>query len=181
VYLALLRGINVGGKAKLPMKELAAIFAACGATGVRTYIQSGNVVFGAASDEAAGACGAAVTAEIARVYGYPGRIVLRTAQELRACYAGNPFAKASVSEDALHVYFLADWPRAEAIKGLDAGRSAPDEFVVRGREVYLFLPAGMARTKLTNAYFDSKLGTVSTARNWRTLGMLVEMMEEEER
>ena len=177
MYLALLRGINVGGKAKLPMKELSGIFAGCGATAVQTYIQSGNVVFEAASHTAARECVARVTAEIARVYGYPGRIVLRSAQEMRECLAGNPFAGAGASEDALHVYFLADQAEAEAVKGLDPERSAPDKFVVRGREVYLFLPGGMARTKLTNAYFDSKLRTVSTARNWRTVGKLVEMME----
>jgi uncharacterized protein (DUF1697 family) len=176
MYVALLRGINVGGKAKLPMRELSAIFAASGATNVQTYIQSGNVVFEAGSEAAAGACVARVTAEIARVYGYPGRIVLRSAKEMRACLAGNPFAGAAASEDALHVYCLAHQPDAGAVKGLDPGRSSPDEFVVRGREIYLFLPGGMARTKLSNVYFDSKLKTVSTARNWRTVGKLVEMM-----
>jgi uncharacterized protein (DUF1697 family) len=172
-YCALLRGINVGGKAKLPMKELAAIFAACGATGVKTYIQSGNVVF---ASEDAEACVAAVTAAIAKQYGYPGRIVLRSGAEMKSCLANNPFARAGAEESALHVYFLAEAPRPDAVKGLDAGRSTPDEFVVKGREVFLFLPNGMARTKLTNAYFDSRLGTVSTARNWRTVGALVGML-----
>ncbi len=66
-------------------------------------------------------------------------------------------------------YFLADLPTADAIKNLDPKRSAPDDFRVFGREVYLHLPNGMARTKLTNAYFDSKLSTVATARNWATV------------
>ena len=179
MYLALLRGINVGGKAKLPMKELIGIFEGCGATGVKTYIQSGNVVFRAASQQAASECVAGVTAAIARVYGYPGRIVLRTAKELRECYTKNPFLKAGAAQPSLHVYFLADQPEAAAVKALDPTRSAPDEFDVRGREIYLFLPDGMARTKLSNAYFDSKLKTVSTARNWNTVGKLVEMMEEQ--
>ena len=174
MYLALLRGINVGGKASLPMKELAAIFAAAGATDVRTFIQSGNVIFGAAD---ASALVASVTVEIARVYGYPGRIVLRSAAELKAAYKANPFAKGAVSLDPLHVYFLADVPEAAAVKALDPERSPGDTFVVKGREVFLHLPNGMARTKLTNAYFDSKLKTVSTARNWKTVGKLVELME----
>jgi uncharacterized protein (DUF1697 family) len=173
-YLALLRGINVGGKAKLPMKELSAIFAAAGAREIKTFIQSGNVIF--AADDAAEVV-AAVTVEIARVYGYPGRIVLRSAEELKAAYNGNPFAKAGAPVEMLHVYFLADEPDAAAVKGLDAERSPGDSFVVKGREIYLHLPQGMARTKLTNAYFDSKLKTVSTARNWNTLGKLIEMME----
>ncbi len=167
-HVALLRGINVGGKARLPMKELAAIFMVAGASDVATYIQSGNVIF--SSDEAERVV-AAVTAEVARVYGYPGRIVLRSAQELLAAYRVNPFAGSP--PESLHVYFLADLPDAAAVKGLDPERSPGDSFVVRGREIYLQLPQGMARTKLSNVYFDSKLQTVSTARNWNTVGKLV--------
>ncbi len=173
MHLALLRGINVGGKAKLPMEELAAIFMGAGAARVRTFIQSGNVIFEAVAPEGVVA---AVTLEIARVYGYPGRIVLRSAAELKAAFEANPFAKADAPAQTLHVYFLADWPDPAAVKGLDADRSPGDSFVVQGREVYLHLPNGMARTSLTNAYFDTKLKTVSTARNWNTVGKLVERM-----
>lgn len=173
-HVALLRGINVGGKAKLPMRDLAAIFAACGPAEVETYIQSGNVVFTAAQPEAVVA---AVTLEIARVYGYPGRIVLRSAEEFAAAYDANPFAQAGAPAETLHVYFLADCPDAQAVKALDAERSPGDSFVVLGREVYLHLPQGMARTKLTNSYFDTKLGTVSTARNWNTVSTLLKMMD----
>jgi uncharacterized protein (DUF1697 family) len=171
-HVALLRGINVGGKAKLPMNELAAIFTAAGAHGVRTYIQSGNVVFEA---DAAEPVVEAVTRQIATSYGYPGRIVLRSADEMRKAYARNPFAGAPL--ELLHVYFLADMPAAAAIKALDSERSPGDSFAVVGREVYLHMPQGMARTKLTNAYFDKKLKTVSTARNWNTVGKLVEMIQ----
>jgi len=172
-YLALLRGMNVGGNAVLPMKELSAIFTGCGASDVRTYIQSGNVVFNASD---AGEVVSAVTKEIARVYGYPGRIVTRSAAELAAAYKGNPFAAAGAPIETLYVYFLADKPDASTVKSLDAGRSPGDSFVVKAREIYLHLPNGMARTKLTNAYFDAKLKTVSTARNWRTVGKLLEMV-----
>ena len=177
-YVALLRGINVGGKAKLPMKELAAIFKAAGAISIETYIQSGNVVFEAPAAEA---CVAAVTTEIARVYGYPGRIVLRSAEELRKAYAANPFvssgpAPTGSQADPLHVYFLADRPDKAAVAALDPERSPGDSFVVKGREIYLHLPQGMARTKLTNVYFDARLKTVSTARNWKTVAKLVEML-----
>ena len=172
-HLALLRGINVGGKAVLPMNELSAIFAAAGATNIRTYIQSGNVIFESAQP---GPLIAQVTAEIARVYGYPGRIVLRSAAELQAAYKSNPFAKAGAPIETLHVSFLAEKPDPAAIKLLDLDRSPGDSFAIRNREIYLHLPNGMARTKLTNAFFDSKLKTVSTARNWNTVGKLVEMM-----
>ena len=172
-HVALLRGINVGGKAKLPMKELSAIFATAGAMDVQTYIQSGNVIFEAAEPQAVVA---QVTAQIARVYGYPGRIVLRSAAELAAACKENPFAKAGAPVETLHAYFLADWPDTAAVKALDPERSPGDSFAVKGREVFLHLPQGMARTKLTNIYFDSKLRTVSTARNWNTVRKLIELM-----
>jgi uncharacterized protein (DUF1697 family) len=155
------------------MKELAAIFAAAGATNIRTFIQSGNVIFEAAAPEK---ITAAVTSEIARIYSYPGRIVLRSAPELKTAYTSNPFARAGAPLETLHVYFLADKPDAAAIKSLDPNRSPGDSYAIRNREVYLHLPNGMARTKLTNVYFDSKLKTVSTARNWNTVAKLVELM-----
>ncbi|HZN92159.1 MAG TPA: hypothetical protein VFB81_05620, partial [Myxococcales bacterium] len=77
--------------------------------------------------------------------------------------------------DTLHVVFLADPPPPAKVAALDPARSPPDEFQVRGREIYLRCPNGFGRTKLSNAYFDSKLGTISTVRNWRTVLTLAEM------
>jgi uncharacterized protein (DUF1697 family) len=76
----------------------------------------------------------------------------------------------------LHGYFLAHSPNTAAIAALDPARSTPDAFHVRGQEIYLHLPNGMGRSKLTNAYFDSKLSTICTARNWATVLKLSEMM-----
>lgn len=173
-YIALLRGINVGGKARLPMRDLVDIFESAGATNVRTYIQSGNVVFTSPAPEA---LVAAATAQIAARFGYPGRIVLRSAAELRQAYTANPFAQPGASEAALHVYFLADQPTKAAIAALDPARSPGDSFAVVSREVYLHLPSGMARTRLTNVYFDAQLKTVSTARNWRTVRALLALAD----
>lgn len=169
-YACLLRGINVGGKNKLPMKELAALFAAAGCTDVETYIQSGNVVFEAPVPVAKQAPGA-VSEAIQQQFGYRVPLILRSAAELEKVVAGNPFLAQGAAEKELHVYFLADQPAAE----LDAKRSPPDEFVLQGREIYLRLPNGMGRSKLTNAYFDSKLKTVCTARNWATVLQLTAM------
>jgi uncharacterized protein (DUF1697 family) len=88
---------------------------------------------------------------------------------------GNPFLKAGAAEELLHVSFLADRPSTDLVAALDSTRSAPDEFAVVGREIYMKLVTGAAKTKLTNAYFDSKLKTVSTMRNWRTVLKLAEM------
>jgi uncharacterized protein (DUF1697 family) len=88
----------------------------------------------------------------------------------------DPFVRAGVPQQTLYAYFLADLPTKDAIKNLDPQRSAPDAFRVLDGQVYLHLPNGMARTKLTNAYFDSKLSTVCTARNWATVLALLQMM-----
>lgn len=174
VYVALMRGVNVGGKNKLPMKDLAAMFAEAGCTDVVTYIQSGNVVFRATQ-----ACAARVPAAIAKAVadrlGFRAPVVMRTAGELRGVARGNPFQRAGTPVESLHVLFLADRPSSAAVATLDPRRSPPDEFEVVGREIYLRCPSGVARTKLTNDYFDSKLATTSTMRNWRTVLKLVEM------
>jgi uncharacterized protein (DUF1697 family) len=158
----------------LPMKDLARMFADAGCTDVCTYIQSGNVVF----EAPAGAPGFAdlVARNIEKRFGFRVPVILRTSKEIAKIVRDNPFLQAGLAEKTLHVYFLADAPDARAIAGLDPGRSAPDAFQVRGQEIYLHLPNGMARTKLTNAYFDSKLSTTCTARNWATILKIAEMM-----
>jgi uncharacterized protein (DUF1697 family) len=175
-HVALLRGINVGGNNMLPMKDLACMFGDAGCTDVRTYIQSGNVIF----DAPAGAPGIAdaITAAIVKRFGFRIPIILRTSRQLLKTIGANPFLAAGAEEKTLYVYFLAHQPTAGAIDSLDPGRSAPDAFHVRGQEIYLHLPNGMARTKLTNAYFDSKLSTICTARNWATVLKLAAMMAE---
>jgi len=172
--VALLRGINVGGKNKLPMAVLASLFEKAGCTGVRTYIQSGNVVFKAAAGVER-KIAAAVSKAIQAKCGMTVPVVVRTGAQLAAAVKANPFLKKGVKVETLHVMFLADPPAAAQVAGLDSNRSPGDAFIVRGGEIYLHLPNGAARTKLTNAYFDAKLKTVSTMRNWRTVLTLAEM------
>jgi uncharacterized protein (DUF1697 family) len=175
-YLALLRGINVGGKNVLPMKDLVQMFANAGCKDVRTYIQSGNVVFNAASTVVLGVP-KTIAAGIEKRFGYRVPVMVRTLQQMTAILKANPFLAAGIDAKLLHVYFLADQPSESCCGSLDPNRSAPDAFHVHGQEIYLHLPNGMGRSKLTNAYFDSKLSTVSTARNWATVLKLREMME----
>lgn len=172
--VALLRGINVGGKNKLPMADLAAVFVAAGCRNVRTYIQSGNVVFDAPPKLAAALPGV-ITAAIQRQFGFESPVIIRTAAEMRAVAAANPLLRPGVDTKMLHVVFLADAPRPTDVARLDPNRSPGDVFEVHVREVYLHLPNGVADSKLTNRYFDSTLRTVSTARNWATVLKLVEL------
>jgi len=173
-HVALLRGINVGGKNKLPMDELVGLFAGAGCSDVKTYIQSGNVVF-RATPKIATRLAERVSERIERSLGLRVPVVLRSAQELERVARTNPFLAAGADPEVLHVMFLADQPAKAAVTGLDPKRSPPDEFAVVGREIYLRCPQGMARTKLTNAYFDAKLATISTVRNWRTVTKLIEL------
>lgn len=165
MHVALLRGINVGGKNKLPMKELVAIFEKEGAVDVKTYIASGNVVFSGKVDAAK------VSAAIDKKLKLRVPVVMRTHKELAAALANNPY------DESAYLMFLADKPGKKAISELDSQRSPGDEFTVIGREIYLKLVTA-AKTKLTNAYFDRVLETVSTSRNMRTVAMLVEMSAE---
>jgi uncharacterized protein (DUF1697 family) len=172
--VALLRAINVGGRNLVSMADLAAIFVDAGCADVRTYIQSGNVVFGA-TPGCAGRVARVVSTALEERFGFSAPVVVRTGEEVAAVAAGNPFLGTGADPAHLHVAFLAEAPGAARAASLDPARSPGDSFVVRGRGVYLHLPGGVAKSKLTSAYLDKALGTVSTARNWRTVLKLAEM------
>ena len=153
------------------MAALAQLFAAAGCENVRTFIQSGNVVFDAKPAMIARLPGI-LERSFAKAFGFPTPIVTRSARDLAAIIAANPFKG---HQDSLHVMFLADRPKASAIAALDPTRSPADEFAVVGREIFLHCPNGLGRTKLSNDYFDRKLATTGTVRNWRTVTKLLEL------
>jgi uncharacterized protein (DUF1697 family) len=173
-FLALLRGVNVGGKNRVAMKELAGLLAGAGLEEVRTYIQSGNAIFRAPRAKGPELPGL-IAGLIAERFDLSVPVVIRSAEELSGVVRSNPFLEGGADPEALYVAFLADEPAAARIAALDPNRSPPDAFRVRGREVYLHLPNGVAGSRLTNDYFDSRLGTRSTARNWRTVLKLAEL------
>ena len=110
-------------------------------------------------------------------FGYQVPVVLRTAAELRRAATDNPFLQTDADPKTLHVAFLASRPAKSKVAALDPGRSPPDSFELRGREIYLCCPNGVARTKLTNDYLDRTLATTSTLRNLRTVHKLVELLD----
>jgi uncharacterized protein (DUF1697 family) len=173
-WLALLRGVNVGGARTLPMSVLESAFRAAGADRAETVIQSGNVVFDSKRPDEV--CGAVVAA-IMTTMGFWPAIVLRSAAAWRAMVEGNPFVAAGAGADTLHVACLATTPTASVAARLDPCGFLPDEFVVACADVYLKLPNGVARANLNNARLDKALGTVSTLRNWRTALRLLERLE----
>jgi len=173
-FVALLRGINVGGRRLISMAELRSLFSSLGYEGVVTYIQSGNVVFRSPTDNADDVA-ASLEREIARAFDVSPAVLLRTTAELEAIAASSPHLSPDADLSKLHVVFLDRAPAAGAAAKLDPGRSPPDELSLRGREIYLRLPNGAGRSKLTIDYFERVLGVRATQRNWNTLLKLVEL------
>jgi uncharacterized protein (DUF1697 family) len=170
-YIALLRGINVGGNKKVPMARLATVVADAGASDVRTYIQSGNVVFAHRAGEAE--LRADLEHRIAEAFGFDVPVVLRTGTEMAAVVGRNPYT--GVEPTKLLVAFLAEPPGADVAAAVDRAAFGREEFTVDGREVYLHLPDGAGRSKLVPALGRSLLKAPATTRNWRTVETLSAM------
>jgi uncharacterized protein (DUF1697 family) len=176
-YIALLRGINVGGHRKVPMTQLRDLLTSLGHDEVVTYIQSGNAIFSSARTGEAALTGE-IEARIEHDFGFPVTVVLRTPQELAAVVAGNPFLASTENLAQLYVAFLSAQPGEDRAAALHAEPYVPDEFAIGDRAVYLRYVSGAGRTKLTNDVLERQLGVRSTARNWNTVTRLLEMAGE---
>lgn len=169
-WIALLRGINIGGNHLLPMKQLKALLEQLGCSDVRTYIQSGNVVFRSAADPAAIEQG--LSAAIQTSHGFAPRVLVLSADELAATAAQNPFAAAINAEKTVHQFFLAA-PSPAALTDF-AALATSERYHLEPRCFYLHTPDGFGNSKLAGKA-ERLLGVAATARNWRTVSTLVEM------
>jgi uncharacterized protein (DUF1697 family) len=158
------------------MKDLVTIFETAGCKHVRTYVQSGNVVF-EATERIAATIGERVRVAVKERFGHSPVTIVRTGDELEAAIAANPFLARGADLSRLQVMFLEDTPTAERAALLEPDRSPGDEFALVGRELFLYQPAGIADSKLTNAYFDARLKTTTTARNWRTVLAIADLLD----
>ena len=170
VHVALLRGINVGGKGVLKMTDLRDICESAGCTDVLTYIQSGNVVFSHAT-ASADMVEKALRRALADATGRDIPVMVRSRAHLQRIVDKNPYPKAAPK--ALHVAFLAAAPDAAVAKAFDRAKYAPEEFFVAGRDVYLHLPNGVGTSKLVPA-LTARL-PAATVRNWNTVQKLLQM------
>jgi uncharacterized protein (DUF1697 family) len=172
-YIALLRGVNVGGN-MLRMERLRALCEELGTKHVRTYVQSGNVVFEAGRSSAhwAAALARALDGE-ARL---PVSVIVRTAADVARILAANPFlTEKGMDVTRLHVTFLERAPAKAAVKALDALPAGTDRFRHAGEEIYVHCPNGYGNTKLSNSAFEKALGIRATTRNWNTVNKLCAM------
>ena len=168
VYVGLLRGVNVGGKSKLPMADLRRVVEGCGFDDVRTYVQSGNVVFSAMG--AASAVARKLRSAIAAETKLDPPIAIRTAAQLAKVVERCPFDDTA----NVHVTFLVEGAKGAAPK-VDREQFAPERYDVKGKEVYLYLPTGLGRSKLAAALSKGAAAANGTTRNWRTVTTLLEM------
>lgn len=175
VWIVLLRGVNVGGRNKLPMKAFAADLEAIGCQDVRTYIQSGNAVV-RSSQRSAGRFQAAIAERIEAEHGFSPGVQVLTAAHLAAAIEANPYPDAVSEPKTLHAYFLASKPKGADLDGLARLQTASERFELTDRVFYLHAPDGIGRSKLA-ANVERLLGVETTARNWRTVEALAELAE----
>jgi uncharacterized protein (DUF1697 family) len=172
-YIALFRGINVGGKNTLPMKELAAIFERLGASHARTYIRSGNVVFKSASKEIS-SFSSKIGIALKEQYGFEPRILVIEPFDLETAINNNPFPEAESDPSSLHLGFLAFAPENPKLEKLESLKKDSERFCLIGNIFYLHAPEGIGRSKLA-ASSEKLLGVPMSDRNWNTVCKLQEM------
>ena len=179
-YVAMLRGINVSGSKPVKMEALRASFEALGFKNVRTYVQSGNVVFEAKARTAA-PLGSKIAARIKRDFGFEVPVLVLGARELGRVVDENPFFKqrgprsSEIDVTKLHVTFLAAALAAAGLKKMEGVSSGRDAFHCLGKTIYLTCPDGYGNTKMSNNAFERALGAAATTRNWKTVTTLAAM------
>lgn len=174
-FISLLRGINVGGQKPLRMESLRAIYAELDFINIRTYVQSGNVIFESQEQDQL-RLHQRIEARIEQTCGYPIKVFILQPAELDRILKGNPFIN-DRNEDLskLHVTFLYQTPADVAWNKLTPPGNMSDEFAPGEMAVYLFCPNGYGKTRLSNNFFKRKLGVPVTTRNWNTVGALYNM------
>ena len=175
VYIALLRGINVSGHKIIKMESLRASLTALGLAEVRTYVQSGNVIFNA-PDQGLEGLARKLEQNIRETFGFDVPVFLITAKRLEEVIRQNPLARMpGIDPSKLHVTFLSGNPPKAAGELLGPLAVGAERLEVVGREVYLYCPNGYGDTKLSNTAIEKKLSVGATTRNWKTVNTLLEM------
>jgi uncharacterized protein (DUF1697 family) len=174
-YVAMLRGINVGPGKIVKMERLRALFGVLGFDDVRTYVQSGNVVFESEQKSPTGLSNK-IEEKIQRDFGFTVPVLVKTSKEIEQIVSDNPLVKEKgIDRSKLHITFLSDAPPKTAVKALEPLATGRERFRILNRAIYLYCPDGYGNTKLSNNAIEKKLSVVATTRNWRTVNALLEM------
>ncbi len=176
-FVALFRAVNVGGR-QVKMGELKALHEALGLRGVVPYIQSGNVVFHSDEIDAA-QLQRQIETSFETTFGFHSDVMVRTSAELDAIIANNPFqGQLDKAPNWIVVMFLAASPSEAAREDLSRSYAGPETFFFSGKEMYIYYPDGIGRSKLSGGFIEKKLKTVGTARNWNTILQLQKLMQQ---
>lgn len=173
-YVALLRGINVGGKI-VGMSDLRSSFGAFGAEGVETYLRSGNVIFShdMANPEM---LSAGLGEMLGEKCGFEISVLIRDRDEMRRVVGEMPFE--NMDRSKIHVTFLSSAPAGMQLHGAEQAASVDEEIRLSGKHVYLYCPEGYGSTRLSNNFLERKLKVSATTRNWRSVNAILTMLEE---
>lgn len=177
VKIAVLRGINVGGKRKILMLDLRGLFETLGFKDVKTYIQSGNVIF--KSDKQNDILVSEIKTSIKTNFNLDVPVIIKSLQDLEQIVANNPFS-ITKEEDIgkLHLTFLSEKPTEEKLKLIESYNSNSDKFRIKGKNVFIWCNGKYHQSKLTNNFFEKKLAVEATTRNWKTVLKLLALSKE---
>ncbi len=177
VIISMLRGVNVGGHNKIKMEALRALYESMKLRDAQTYVQSGNVIFRTDERDIA-RLAKRIEDGIERNFGFRPNVILRTAAEMREVVVRNPFAKRrGIEPSKFLVSFLASDPGEEAREKVRQTKCDPEELRIEGRELYIYFPNGIGRSKLSLGVLEKTLKTPGTGRNWNSVTKVLEMAE----
>ena len=174
-YIAFLRGINVSGQKIINMKDFKALLLKNGFEKAMTYIQSGNIVF-QSSEISTKKLSEKMNTLIMSHYGFEVPVLLLTAKHLTDTLVNNPYIEAKKDITKLHVTFLGTLPETSLMESTRDEKFQSDEFVIDGTTIYLYCPDGYGMTKFSTTFFEKKLSTTATTRNWKTLEALEKLI-----
>ena len=174
-YIAILRGINVSSKNMIKMPALTKTFESLGFKDVKTYVQSGNVIFRSEFTNMKD-LEKQICEQIDKDFGSKIPVIILEQDYITGIQKNNPFLnRQNIDLTKLHVTFLSEEPKEENISKIDASKYMPDEFLFGSKAIYLYCPEGYGKTKLNNNFFENKLKVTATTRNWNTVNKLVEL------
>lgn len=178
-YIAILRGINVGGKRKILMADLKELFSKLGFSYIETYIQSGNVIFNMKTKEDNLILANKIEQSILKNFKFEVPVIVRSVDEFKDVISKNIFAKEKETDiERLHLTFLKEVPETEKSEKIKSYNYYPDNFKIIGKNVFVYCSGKYSDSKLTNSFFENKLQVSATTRNWKTVLKLSELSKQ---
>lgn len=177
--IAILRGINVGGKRKILMTDLKSMFESMNFSNVRTYIQSGNVIFDTNETWDNSELSQKIKEGITKQFGFDVPVILRSSKDLHEAISSNPFYNDDTHVNHLHLTFLSENPTHDNRKQAELYDYQPYRFEIVNSNVFIYCEGKYHESKLTNAFFESKLKVRATTRNWKTVLKLYQLSKED--